>query len=377
MSDLNQSPAQIPAGAVESIVMPRPSNFHSHLRTGPLRQAVARATLSPWHYLLVMPNLNPPLANIADVLQYRGELERLRDELSLPVKFISTIYLTDALTPAVIEELAKLDTPIGVKYYPPHKGATTGSGFGIPLSEATDVLNAMADNSIRLLGHFETTHDRNGRELPHEIREDYFMTHDWPQLRDEFDGLKITIEHATTAAAIKRVEEDTDGFTHCTITPQAMLHTRQDLESLTWGVHAKCMPIAKTPTDRQAVLEFATSGDKRAYLGDDNAPHPKSSKLQPFGQASNGCFWPHSIAAYVDIFSRAGKFGELINFACFNGVDAWGLPHPTDTITLTRNEETRGIPDPIRLGDSEESIIPFGWTLAGDGYGPGLVVTKS
>jgi dihydroorotase len=137
------------------------------------------------------------------------------------------------------------------------------------------------------------------------------------------------------------------------------------------------MPIAKTPTDRHAVLSFATSGDYRAYLGDDNAPHLSSAKLQPFGQAASGCFWPHSIAAYVDIFEQCGQFGDLVNFACFNGVDSWGLPRPTDTITLVRDEVKRGIPDPIQVGDGDESVIPFGWTLASDGYGPGLIVTKS
>jgi dihydroorotase len=224
-----------PLGRVTKVIIPRPSNFHSHLRTGPLRQAVAKASMAPWHYLLAMPNLTPPLATVAQVKNYRGELERLRDEHGLPARFISTIYLTDVLTPAVIEELGQLDFPIGVKYYPPHKGATTGSGFGISLSKADDILEAMTDVGIRLLGHFETTHDCSGQELPQEMREDYFMMHDWPWLRDKYHELKITIEHATTAAAIRRVQEDTIGTTTCTITPQAMLHVRKDLDSLTWG----------------------------------------------------------------------------------------------------------------------------------------------
>jgi dihydroorotase len=376
MTDVGTVITKAPAQPLPKITIPRPSNFHSHLRTGPLRQAVAKSTMAPWHFLLAMPNLNPPLATVADVKNYRGELERLRDELELQTKFISSIYLTNALTPDVIEELALLDFPIGVKYYPPHKGATTGSGHGIPLSEAVDVLEAMTDTGIRLLGHFETVYDASGNELPHEVREDYFMMHEWPWLRDNFFELKITIEHATTAAAIRRVEEDTIGTTNCTITPQAMLHAREDLNSLTWGVHAKCMPIAKTPTDREVVRGFALSGDYRTYLGDDNAPHLKSAKLQPFPEAANGCFWPHSIAAYVDIFERAGKLQELVQFACYNGVKAWGLPQPTDTITLRRDEVTRGVPDPILLGDSDESIIPFGWTIAGDSYGPGLVVIE-
>lgn len=376
MSDIDGTVSNFTAGTLNHLTIPRPSNFHAHLRTGPLRQAVARACMSPWHYLLVMPNLNPPLCTIEQVLQYKGELERLRDEFGLPVQFIPTIYLTDQLTPAMIEAMTKLDTPIGVKYYPPHKGATTGSGHGIPLAEAADVLDAMADHSIRLLGHFETTHDRNGNELPHEVRENYFMMHEWPWLREGFPELKITIEHATTASAIRRVEEDIDGFTTCTITPQAMLQVREDLNSLTWGVHAKCMPIAKTETDRQAVLDFALSGDFRAYLGDDNAPHPKSAKLQPFGQAASGCFWPHSLATYVDIFSRTDQLYELIKFACHNGVDTWGLPRPTDTVTLVRDEVNGGLPDPIRIGDTEESVVPFGWTLAEDAYRPGLTVVE-
>ena len=376
MSDIDSTSTNILAGTIESFMMPRPSDLHSHMRMGPLQRAVAKATMSPWHYLLAMPNTNPPLATVADVKNYRGELERLRDELGLSTRFISTIYLTELLTPQVILELAKLDFPIGVKYYPPHKGATTGSGFGIPLSNAVSVLDAMTETGIRLLGHFESIYDEDGHELPQEAREDFFMEHEWPWLRGNFRDLKITIEHATTAAAIRRVQEDMDGTTTCTITPQAMLQTRKDLDSLTWGNHAKCMPIAKTPFDRDTVLEFALSGDYRAYLGDDNAPHGTKAKLRPFPEAASGCFWPHSIAAYLDIFAKAGCLGEFIKFACLNGVRAWNLPDPTDTITLEW-DDGGGTPDPIRIDDTEESVIPFGWTNGNDGNKPGYKVVRS
>jgi dihydroorotase len=362
-------------GALKYLRIPRPSNFHAHLRTGPLRAATARQTMLPWKYLLAMPNTGP-IDTVTKMIEYHKELVALRDRFGFKTEFIMTVYLTKETTPAMIDRMVRLDMPCAVKYYPPHKGATTGSGFGIPLEDAHEVLAAMQSNGVRLLGHFESPYDKHGVELPHEQREDYAMMHLFPWLREKYHWLKITIEHATTEAAILQVVADPSGRTTCTITPQAMLQVRSELEGLSWGVHAKCMPIAKTPRDRNAVRGFALSADKRAYLGDDTAPHPSRAKLVPFGDAASGCYLPHSLALYADLFYRSGVVENFVKFACHNGPDAWGLPRPgPGEIVVLGEDSVNDIPVPASIPGENDVVIPFGWSAAGDAYHPGLSLT--
>lgn len=359
-------------GKLSWVVIPRPSNFHAHLRQNELLDAVAHATMLPWKYLLAMPNTGP-ITTIEKMLAYRERLLETRDTYGLSTEFIMTIYLTASLKPEDIERMAELSVHCAVKYYPPVTGATTGSGLGIPLVEAGDVLRAMEVHGVRLLGHFESVYDKHGILLPQEVREDYFMEHEFARLRDKYPDLKITIEHATTAQAINRVEEDNSGNTVCTITPQAMILERNDLDTLSWAVHAKCMPIAKTPLDRKVVTDFATSGDFRAFLGDDTAPHPSNAKERLFQDAASGCFVPHSLALYLRVFFENEALENFARFACFNGPHWWGLPTPDDSdrILLVRDDET-DIPSPFRIPGSTDVVIPFGWTKQDDAYHPGM-----
>lgn len=364
-------------GGLKYLTIPRPSNLHAHLRDGPLRLATARETMRPWKYLLAMPNTGP-IDTIEKMLEYRDELLALRDTFGFKTEFIMTIYLTALTTPAMIETMTNLPFLCAVKYYPPAKGATTGSGFGVPLEQSHEVLSAMQSNGVRLLGHFESPYDKNGVELPHEEREDYAMGILFPWLREKYSSLKIAIEHATTRAAVLRVQDDPSGRTTCTITPQAMLQVRNDLDSLTWGVHAKCMPIAKTPEDRAAVLAFALSGDARAYLGDDTAPHPSKAKLRPFPDAASGCYLPNSLAIYASIFHKNAMLHNFPAFACYNGPAAWGLPRPEASDLITLAEEQSGdIPPPATIPGGNDVVIPFGWTEGKDAFHPGLALSQT
>ena len=352
------------------------SNFHAHVRTGNLRKAIAVQTMRPWKYLLVMPNTGP-IDTLEKMVQYREELIEIREVAGLTTEFIMTMYLTAGLTPRVVEDMAKLNFPCAVKYYPPVRGATTGSGFGIPLTSATETLRAMELCNIRLLGHFESVYSKEGAEIPHEFREGYFMEHEFLPLREQYPGLKITIEHVTTARGVHRVMEDTSGSTTCTITPQAMLLVREDLDRLTWGVHGKCMPIAKTATDREAVLKLALSGDPRAYLGDDTAPHPAKTKQVVFEKAQNGCYLPHSPALYASIFLNHKRLDALEAFASFNGPRAWNLPlpKPDEQIMFVANTgSNRRIPQPTPIPDGDDVVIPYGWSESNDAFYPELMM---
>ena len=372
------------SGKLTRIEILRPSDFHGHLRQGAVTRAVIKPITRMFKYFLAMPNNgeNGPIWSVDEMLRYRNVLYSTERGKYNNVNFIVTLYLTRETTPAVIRELARLaqsGIPCAVKYYPPHKGATTGSGHGIALSEATETLREMEILGVRLLGHFESVYDKNGRELPHALREGYFMEHEFPYLRNAFPRLKISIEHASTIAAYNRVLEDTSGNTACTVPPQHLMFTVRDLQRLSWRNHLKCMPIVKTSDDIAMGRERVTSGDYRFILGTDTAPHLSRFKIGSFDDCASGCYVPHALALYAQVFDEmdALENGAFVRFASMNGPKWWGLPLPEwdDTVILQRPENGDGLPDPTAVPEENDRIIPLGWTTEPDRLKVGLTCT--
>ncbi|HYF10332.1 MAG TPA: hypothetical protein VD967_01870 [Candidatus Paceibacterota bacterium] len=347
---------------ITSIVMPRWSNFHAHLRVGDLMRAIAGDIMRSVKYLLVMPNTGP-VDTVEKILAYHATLMALAEELGLKPTLVMTLYLTDRLTPAMVQQLARLPFKVGVKYYPPHKGATTGSGMGVPLSMVKDGLKEMAICDIPLLGHFTSIFDKDGRPLPLKEQEGYFMQHEFDQLREENPDLRINIEHVSTRLGIEKVRKDLSGKTTCGITPHHMFLTLSWLNKQSWAIHGHCMPILQEEEDVYACNEFGTSGDKRAHAGDDTAAHLLEAKKN----GATGCFLPHSLAMYVHNFLKAKALDErFVNFMCYNGPDSWGLSRPDldDTVTLVADTEN-DIPEPTRVPSLNDVIIPLGHAEAG------------
>lgn len=365
-------------GEVQHFLMLRPSNFHAHIRLGHLMEAIAYDVMSVVKYLLIMPN-DGLVDTIEKVTARYEELRALAAARGVNPTFIMTVYLTSNVTSHMIERLARLPFKVEVKYYPPEAGATTGSGFGIPLEEAEETLRAMAECEIPLLGHFESVKDSSGRTLPHDQRETYFMEHVYPRLRYGHPWLLISIEHVSTLDAIKRVKEDSSGRTVCTLTPHHLLLSIEELKRLSWANHGKCMPIPKGLDDVDACREFATSGDTRAIAGNDTAAHLSRAKEGPFDQAANGAFWTaHSIAAYALAFERAGALdARFERFMSINGA-TWRdleLPAKDDRIMVVRERE-KDIPSPVAVPEENDIVIPLGWTTKDDRLKLGLVVAE-
>lgn len=364
-------------GALLSVDMVRPSNFHAHVRANALMEAVAFDTMRWVKYLLVMPNTGP-IDTVEKVAEYHDAIAALQEKLKLSsVELVMTVYLTEKLTPAMVEELAQLSFRVEVKYYPPHKGATTGSGLGIPLHEVPDeTFAAMAAHDMPLLGHFESVVDTLGNELPMSEREGYFMDNEFPQLRERSKELHINIEHASTKKAIDIVKQDTSGKTTCGITPHHMLLSLDTLMEKSWRNHGRCMPIPKSKEDVAACLEFATSGDPRVSLGDDTAPHPSEAKKGTFEEAACGCWLPHSLALYALAFEQAGALDErFVQFACYNAANWRNLPLPdlSDRVRIIK-ETDHDIPDPLSVPAINDVIIPLGWTNEPDRLKVGLLL---
>lgn len=322
-------------------------------------RAVAPEIMRHMRYVLAMPN-NGPVRTVEEALAYYAELLPFAEQTGRKIDLIMTVYHTDLTTPAMIEQIAASSVVRAVKHYPPHKGATTGSGYGIPLEDSHAMLRAMEETGVPLLGHFETVYDASGRELPSHQREAHMVDTVLWRLRDKYPNLRICFEHASTQEAVEFVEADTSGRTVMTVTPQHSLFTKADFEE--HGTDLKCMPIVKTPEDRAAIVDFITSGDRRAIAGDDTAPHLSKTKRTAFEDAANGCWLPHAIGLYATAFNRAGALDHRFErFMSLNGPEWWGLPAPDerDVITLVRTSSR--IPEPTRVPEEDDVVVPLGW----------------
>lgn len=365
-------------GTLKLIDMVRPSNFHAHARSGDMMQTVANDLMWWVKYLLLMPNTGP-IDTKRKVIDYYNQLLSIRHDLGHEhVELIMTVYLTSKLDWRLVKDLAALPFKVEVKYYPPHKGATTGSGLGIPLMDVPDdTWRAMIDANMPLLGHFESVEDTHGNTIDMVDREGYFMDHEFLPFRERWPDLHVNIEHASTAKSVAHVNADKTGNTTCGFTPHHLILTIDNLRRRSWANHGKCMPIPKGYDDMMACREFAISGDRRANGGDDSAPHPESAKVGDFWDpaVACGCWLPHSLALYAWAFEQEKALDErFVAFACHNGALWRGLelPENSDRVRLVADTE-HDIPDPLILPDGDR-VIPLGWTEEPDRLKIGLAM---
>ncbi|MGZ5011900.1 MAG: amidohydrolase family protein, partial [Methylobacter sp.] len=150
-----------------------------------------------------------------------------------------------------------------------------------------------------------------------------------------------------------------------TITPQHLLFNRNAI--LAGGIrpHHYCLPIIKRESHRLALVEAATSGNPKFFLGTDSAPHLTSLKETACGCA--GCYSAYAaLELYAEAFDRAGALDKLEGFASFYGADFYRLPRNSGTITL----EKTAWKVPAVFGEDGLSITPLkaneelNWKLA-------------
>jgi dihydroorotase len=101
--------------------------------------------------------------------------------------------------------------------------------------------------------------------------------------------------------------------------------------------HHYCLPVLKREEDREALVEAATSGNPKFFLGTDSAPHAQPAKETACGCA--GIYTAHAaIELYAAAFEEAGALDKLEGFASRFGAAFYGLPENKDKITLKRKE---------------------------------------
>jgi dihydroorotase len=265
-----------------------------------------------------------------------------------------TLYLTDNL-PADEIRRAQDAGVVAAKLYP--AGATTNSDAGVTdLRKTYATLEAMQKAGMLLLVHGEVT----SPEIDLFDREAVFIDQQLIPLRRDFPELKIVFEHITTQEAAQYVLA-ADRFTGATITAHHLLYNRNAI--FTGGIrpHYYCLPVLKREKHRLALVQAATGGNARFFLGTDSAPHPAHLKEHATGCA--GCYTAHAaMELYAEAFDAAGAIGQLEAFASFNGADFYGLPRNTGTLTLTRQSWTP--PESFAFGGAELKPLRSGEALA-------------
>jgi len=336
------------AAPLATLTLPRPDDWHLHLRDGPGLAAVAGHTARVFGRAIVMPNLKPPVTSVAAARAYR---ERILAVLPADSRFdpLMTLYLTDNLPPAEIAEAKASGIVHAVKYYP--AGATTNSDSGVTsLDRVYPVLAAMEECGVVLSLHGEVT----APEVDMFDRERVFVDTLLQRIVRDFPGLRIVLEHITTREAAAFVLGHARNVA-ATITPQHLLYSRNALFAGNYlRPHNFCLPVLKREAHRQALLKVATSGDPRFFLGTDSAPHPKHLKENACGCA--GCYSaPVALPMYAEAFEDAAALDRLEGFASRFGADFYGLPPHEDTVTLTREAWT--VPSDYAFGDA--TIVPL------------------
>lgn len=335
----------------------RPDDWHLHLRDGAAMADVVRHSARQFGRAVIMPNLRPPVTRVKEALAYRQRIlaNCLPDSDFNP---LMTLYMTDQTSIEEIREAAENPHLLGLKLYP--AGATTNSDAGVTaLEDRYPLFEEMERLGVPLLVHGEVTHP----EVDVFDREKVFIEQYLAPMSERFPGLRIVLEHITTADGAEFVEHARDGIA-ATITAHHLLVSRNAM--LAGGIrpHLYCLPILKREHHRKALLRVATSKNPRFFLGTDSAPHSLSQKQSSCGCA--GCYTAlTAIELYATAFEQAGALDALESFASLHGPLFYGLPPNPSQISLERKNQT--IPAELPFG--AETVIPFmanstiNWTL--------------
>lgn len=332
---------------MQRLTITRPDDWHLHLRDGEALKAVLPHSVRQFARAIVMPNLKPPIRSVAEATAYR---DRILAAIPVGQQFqpLMTLYLTDNTSPEEI--IAAKASPFvkAVKYYP--AGATTNSDLGVTdIRKCDRVFAAMEQVNLPLLLHGEVTHT----DVDVFDREKVFIEQHLMPLLSRFPNLRVVLEHITTSDAVQFVLSASSNIA-ATITPQHLLFSRNALFKGGIRPHFYCLPILKREQHRVALVQAATSGNPKFFLGTDSAPHARNTKEQSCGCA--GCYSAlHAIELYATAFESVNALEKLEAFASFYGPDFYQLPRNTETITLAK--KTWRIPDEVPF--PEVGLVPL------------------
>ena len=327
---------------VQTLTIRRPDDWHVHLRDGDMLRAVAPYSARQFARAIVMPNLSPPVTTAAAAQAYRERIEAAVGDAQFEP--LMTCYLTDGTDPADLVGGFADGIFTAAKLYPAH--ATTNSAHGVSAVAAIRaVLAAMERVGIVLCVHGEVTDPA----VDVFDREAVFLDRVLAPLLRDFQGLKVVLEHITTAEAAQFVA-DGPATLAATITPQHLHLNRNALFAGGLRPHHYCLPVLKRERHRLAVRAAAVGGTGRFFLGTDSAPHRVGDKESGCGCA--GVFSaPVALESYLAVFEEEGALDRFEGFASEHGARFYGLPLNGGTVTLVR--------DGLEVAERVGEVVPF------------------
>ena len=332
---------------MDRLTLLKPDDWHLHLRDGAGLASVVVDTARRFGRAIVMPNLKPAVRTTQQALHYR---ERILGALPEDTSFqpLMTLYLTDDTPPEEIARAKLSGRVAAVKLYP--AGATTNSSEGVTrLSRCFHTLEKMQEVGMPLLVHGESTDPA----IDVFDREKAFLEEVLSPALERFSSLKVVLEHITTRDAAQFVEVMGSNVA-ATITAHHLLMNRNALFMGGIRPHHYCLPVLKREEHREALVEAATSGNPKFFLGTDSAPHERDTKEAACGCA--GIYTAHAaIELYAVAFEEAGALDRLEGFASRHGPAFYGLPVNEETLTLVREEWT--VPAELPFGDGR--LVPL------------------
>jgi dihydroorotase len=331
--------------SINTLTIARPDDWHVHLRDGAVLKNTVADISRYFGRAIVMPNLVPPVTDAALAESYYQRI--MAAAPSAHFKPLMVLYLTDNTSAQDIIEAKESGLVYAAKLYP--AGATTNSSSGVTdVANLTDVFAAMQSVGMPLLVHGEVT----SAEIDIFDREQVFIDTILQPLVANYPNLNVVLEHITTKNAVDFVKSAGDNVA-ATITVHHLLFNRNHM--LVGGIrpHYFCLPILKRNTHQQALIEAATSGDKKFFLGTDSAPHAQHAKESACGCA--GVYSAHAaIELYAEVFEQENALDKLEAFASLNGANFYQLPVSTDKITLVK--KAWKVPATMSFGD--DVVVP-------------------
>lgn len=337
---------------MRAISITRPDDWHIHLRDDAY---LARTVADASRYFgraLVMPNLVPPVTDVAAARDYQN---RIRANIPEGSAFtpLMTLYLTDATKEDTVVAAKQSGFVYAFKLYP--AGATTNSAAGVnSIVSLYPLFEAMEKHDVVLSIHGEVT----DTDVDIFDREAVFIDTILQPICEHFPELRIVLEHITTREAVSFVKDSSDKVA-ATVTVHHLLYNRNDL--LAGGLRPihYCLPVLKRDYHQMALIEAVASGDKCFFLGTDSAPHPRHAKENACGCAA-GCYTAHAaIELYAEVFDSVDQMELLEGFASHHGADFYEVPRNEDRIELIY--DAWDVPDRLTFG--EDDLVP---TRAGE-----------
>jgi len=332
----------------QTLTITRPDDWHLHLRDGAQLAAVAADSARRFARALVMPNLAPPILDVAQAGRYR---RRILDALPAEASFQPwmALYLSEETPLREVARACDSGFVLGMKYYP--AGATTGAEFGVRSPERVyPVLEEMEKRGLPLQVHGELADP----EVDVFSREAFFIERVLLPLLRRFPGLRVVLEHVSTREGVQCVR-DGPQLLAATITPQHLLLSRNAMFAQgRMRPHHYCLPVPQAEQHRQALIEAATGGHPRFFLGTDSAPHSRPAKER--GCACAGIYSAHAaVELYAEVFEAAGRLERLEAFAAFHGADFYRLPRNGQRLVLHRADWT--VPSELPFGP--DTLVPL------------------